>query len=82
MVQVETLATVGHAGVGALAEVEARPAGGALVAAAAHACLAERRALLAALAVIAKKSTGTLGHTHPGERDGGAERGEGVRLQL
>lgn len=41
MVQVETLATVGHAGVGALAEVEARPAGGALVAAAAHACLTE-----------------------------------------
>lgn len=83
VVQVEALATVGHAGVGALAEVEAAPAGGALVTAAAHARLAERRALLAALAVVAEKSTGTLRHTHPGERERQqGSWGSGVRGHL
>lgn len=73
LVEVEAVGTAGHAHVGALAEVEAGPAGGALVAAAADAGLAQRRALLAALPVVPEEAAGALGHTHPEDRGGGEE---------
>lgn len=68
IVEVEAVGTIGYTRVGALAKVETSPACGALVAAATNTGLAQRGALLAALPIITEKATGTLGHTHPGER--------------
>lgn len=68
MVEVEAVATTGYACVGAFIEVEASPAGGALVTAATDAGLAQQGALLAALPVVAEKATGALRHAHPEER--------------
>lgn len=66
VVEVEAIAAVGPTRVGALVEVETAPARGALVATATDAGLAQRRALLAALPIVAEKAAGALRHTHPG----------------
>lgn len=67
VVEVEALGTAAHARVGALAQMVAGPARRALVAAAADAGLARRRALLAAFLVVAEKAAGALRHAGPGE---------------
>lgn len=60
VVQIEAVHTADHAGVGALVKVEARPAGGALIATTTNTCLTQRRTLLTALPVIAEKPGGAL----------------------
>lgn len=67
VVEVGALSTAAHAHVGALAQMVTSPARRALVAAAADAGLAHRRALLAAPLVVAEKAAGALRHAGPGE---------------
>lgn len=70
LVEEKAVGAAGDARVGALAEMETRPAGATLVTAAAHTSLTRRRTLLTALPVVPEKPTGTLGYTHPGGRTG------------
>lgn len=67
VVEVGALSTAAHTHVGALAQMVTSPARRALVAAAADAGLAHRRALLAALLIVAEKAAGALRHAGPGE---------------
>lgn len=67
VVEVVALSAAAHTHVGALAQMVTSPAGRALVAAAADAGLAGRRALLATFLIIAEKAAGALRHAGPGE---------------
>lgn len=67
MVEVVALKAAAHTHVGALAQMVTRPARRALVAAAADAGLARRRALLATFLIVAEKAAGALRHAGPGE---------------
>lgn len=68
VVEVGAVGTGGDARVGALVEVEARPARGALVATATDTGVAQRGALLAAFPIVTEKAAGAFGHTHPDGR--------------
>lgn len=67
MVEVVALSTAAHTHVGALAQMVTSPARRALVAAAADAGLAHRRALLTAFLIVTEKAAGARRHTGPGE---------------
>lgn len=86
LVEVEAIDAGGDTGVGALAEVGASPACGALVATATDAGLTQRGTLLAAFPVIAEKATRALGHTHPKQGIGDAgvkgEKSKSLRQEM
>ncbi len=74
-VQVEAVRTGADAVVSSLHEVQTRTARWALITAAAHARLAERRALLTALLIVPEKASRALRYTHPERQtDGGGKR--------
>lgn len=67
VVEVVALRTAANTHVGALTQIVTSPARRALVAAAADAGLARRRALLATFLIIAEKAAGALRDAGPGE---------------
>lgn len=82
VVKVVALRAAAHTNVGALAQVVTSPTRRALVAAAADAGLARRRALLATFLIIAEKAAGALRHAGPGEGSDERESDEGHQEQL